>query len=827
MEASLLPHEGPALLTPLGSSRPLYQRWKEQYVALLYKNAQILQYRWQSSVLILSLPSLFILFLYLIVRSLSTLDTGLKPLVLSRCTAFDITSQPYAPLEGCITLAFAPSSDPSVAAIVQHLASATGLELGSDIVGFSSAQELAGWMYDHSSRQVDAAVVFTAASPALSQGQATYELWTNASLSSLYSSNGLDPIWRYTGYSGRLLALQKELDAAIIATSLPTTASTKALRLLRPGSADGGGGPTPLPPLASFFTLDANVGPFDEVNPLSGGVSDPASLVVYQYGGQFLVMGVVAGALVVLATVSGEKSRKLLGSLKTIGLLDSAYWLSWFTCFLPLLLLMALVTPGIGQAARIILFERVDYGVHIMALLLLGSSTVALSLSCAACVSTPNMIGAAAFCHFAAAVSLSIVFHVFGLDRAVYSPGFPAIVTLLMVLWPFFHYGRFVSSVMIFILTGGASLNPQGASSIFSAAGGSAVRWGWAQMYATPPEQTAYPNGLPVKWSDRPASFDLGMLAALTIFYIGLAIFSGVVSGGAPLYFFLLPAWWGLGAPPTVLEPGDTLTEVQMASAREGSIRVHKLSKSYKQLQALKEVTLALPPSQLTALLGQNGAGKSTLIGLLSGLTEPTHGAAYALGRNIAEELGALRDVMGSCPQDDLLWEELSPLQHLSLFGAFKGLGGEALMAAVRDRLSLVGLEKEEDNAVATFSGGMKRRLSVALAAIGTPSIMFFDEPTTGLDPLSRRAVWDIIESLKPGRILLLTTHSMEEADALADQVALLAGGRLRAVGTPLYLKSSFGSGYSISIIANPRRLEAVRALIAAHLHDAKVVGDQ
>ena len=747
--ASLLQNYGSSSLA-VGAPRSLAQRWGEQYTALLRKNASVLAYRWQFSLLILLLPSLFIAILYSITASLSGLDTSLHALALSQCTAFDITSQPYAPAEPCVTLAYAPTSDAGVQAIMQRLAASTGLRLGSDVLGFASAAELAGWMYDHASRQVDAAVVFTgdlAAAPP-GAGQATYELWSNASLPALYSANGLDAVWRFSGYSGRLLALQKELDGAITAAALAAAAAAdeapapkqpaaeRPWRLLRPQQ---GGNEA----LASLLSMEASIGPFDEVSPLSGGVSDPASIAVYEYGASFVVMGVVAGSLLVLTTVSGEKSRKLLGSLRTIGLLDSAYWLSWFTCYAPLLLLMAVLTPAAGLAARIILFLRVDYGVHIAALLLLGTSTAAMSLACAACLSRPAWIGGAAFCHFAAAVSLSIVYHIFGLDRAVYSPGFPAIVTLLMVLWPFFHYGRFVSSVMIFILTGGASLNPNGAATVFSAAGNVAVRWGWAQMSQSPPSQTAYINGLPVKWADRPASFDLGILAALTLFYLLLAVYAGAVAGGAPVYYFLLPSYWGLGAPPSALEPGDTLTAVQMASAAEGSIRVHKLSKSYKQLQALKEVTLTLHPSALTALLGQNGAGKSTLIGLLSGLTEPTHGAAYALGRNISEEMGALRDVMGSCPQDDLLWEELSPLQHLALFGAFKGLAGERLLAHCRERLELVGLLAEEDNAVATFSGGMKRRLSVALAAIGAPRILFFDEPTTGLDPLSRRAVWD------------------------------------------------------------------------------------
>jgi hypothetical protein len=167
------------------------------------------------------LPSLFVAGLYYLTHSLSGLDSSPQPVRLTRCTAFDITSLPYAPLNPCITLAYAPSTpaeEKDVRDIMARVAGATGLALDTDIMYFPDKDTMAGWAFDHASTQMDAAVVLSI-QPG---GQATYELWYNATLPALYSTNGLDPTWRYTGYSGRLLALQKEMDAGIIAPSLPT-----------------------------------------------------------------------------------------------------------------------------------------------------------------------------------------------------------------------------------------------------------------------------------------------------------------------------------------------------------------------------------------------------------------------------------------------------------------------------------------------------------------------------------------------------------------------------------------------------------------------------
>ncbi len=138
----------------------------------------------------------------------------------------------------------------------------------------------------------------------------------------------------------------------------------------------------------------------------------------------------------------------------------------------------------------------------------------------------------------------------------------------------------------------------------------------------------------------------------------------------------------------------------------------------------------------------------------------------------------------------------------MTMFCKIKGVLKEEIQKVTEELLTNVGLIDVKDARVLSFSGGMKRRLTVAISAIGDPRIIFMDEPTTGMDPVSRKEVWTLIQKLKRNRVMILTTHAMEEADVLADRIALICDGKLKCVGTPLYLKNTFGDGYRINIVA-------------------------
>ena len=159
---------------------------------------------------------------------------------------------------------------------------------------------------------------------------------------------------------------------------------------------------------------------------------------------------------------------------------------------------------------------------------------------------------------------------------------------------------------------------------------------------------------------------------------------------------------------------------------------------------------------------------------------------------------------MGVVPQFDILWGELTAAEHMMIFCKIKGIPDDEIESVTDELLSDVGLLDVKNARSMSFSGGMKRRLSVAISAIGDPRIIFMDEPTTGMDPVSRKDVWTLIQKLKRNKVMILTTHAMEEADVLSDRIALICDGKLKCVGSPLYLKNTFGDGYRISLVVEP-----------------------
>ena len=223
--------------------------------------------------------------------------------------------------------------------------------------------------------------------------------------------------------------------------------------------------------------------------------------------------------------------------------------------------------------------------------------------------------------------------------------------------------------------------------------------------------------------------------------------------------------------------------------------------KSKNDVHAVKGIWLEAADRELLSLLGHNGAGKSTTFSMLTGVLNPTEGSAKICGYDVETEMSKIREIMGVVPQFDILWGELTAYEHMSMFSKIKGVKAEVFESSIDELLERVNLLKVKNARVANFSGGMKRRLSVAIASIGNPRIIFLDEPTTGMDPVSRRDVWTLVQKLKKDKVVILTTHAMEEADILSDRIAVVCDGKLKCVGTPLYLKNSYGDGYRITLV--------------------------
>ena len=247
---------------------------------------------------------------------------------------------------------------------------------------------------------------------------------------------------------------------------------------------------------------------------------------------------------------------------------------------------------------------------------------------------------------------------------------------------------------------------------------------------------------------------------------------------------------------------------------------------------ALSDLSLEMFDDQVTALLGQNGAGKTTAIGVLTGLHPPSSGDATVFGRSVRTHMTQIRQMTGVCPQHDLIYLGLTCEQHLELLGAIKGISENALRREAGDWIEKVGLSSKLRERAGTMSGGQKRKLSVAMAMIGSPRFVVLDEPTAGMDPESRRAIWEVIGKARENRSILLTTHFMDEADALADRIAIIAkrpgepdsGGTLRVVGTSLSLKSEWGAGYHLTLSLAPQsRTDEIVSLVQQYIRGASV----
>ncbi|CAG8563001.1 1690_t:CDS:2 [Ambispora leptoticha] len=233
---------------------------------------------------------------------------------------------------------------------------------------------------------------------------------------------------------------------------------------------------------------------------------------------------------------------------------------------------------------------------------------------------------------------------------------------------------------------------------------------------------------------------------------------------------------------------------------------------------AVKDVTFAVEKSLIFGLLGPNGAGKTTLISILTGLYPPTSGSASLNNYDIREDMDKVYMSMGVCPQHDILWDDLTVEEHLLFYARLKGIPAKDEPEVVKTALQQVRLEPFAGRLSKGLSGGEKRRLSIAIALIGNPAVVFLDEPTTGLDPEVRRLIWNIIQDAKAGRTIILTTHSMEEAEVLCNRIGIMAKGTLRCIGPQLRLKDVYGRGFKISISCRPKNLERATAYIESLL---------
>lgn len=240
-------------------------------------------------------------------------------------------------------------------------------------------------------------------------------------------------------------------------------------------------------------------------------------------------------------------------------------------------------------------------------------------------------------------------------------------------------------------------------------------------------------------------------------------------------------------------------------------VRLMNLTKIFdKQKFAVQNLSLDLYEGEILSFLGHNGAGKTTTMSILTGLIPASSGTATIYDQDIHTDMDKIRTNLGWCPQHNVLFEKLTVEEHLLFFSKLKQVQNNQMKKNIENMLFDIGLTAKRNALVSTLSGGMKRKLSVAMAFVGDAKTIILDEPTAGVDPYARRAIWELLIKLKRDRTILLSSHHMDEADILGDRIAIISNGQLKCCGTSLFLKTTFGDGYVLTLVKHEPWLSSI-----------------
>uniref|UniRef100_A0A8D0TN67 ABC transporter domain-containing protein n=1 Tax=Sus scrofa TaxID=9823 RepID=A0A8D0TN67_PIG len=318
----------------------------------------------------------------------------------------------------------------------------------------------------------------------------------------------------------------------------------------------------------------------------------------------------------------------------------------------------------------------------------------------------------------------------------------------------------------------------------------------------------------------------LGMLLFDAFFY-GLVtwyvenVFPGQYGMPQPWYFFLMVSSNTTVFVEDLMSLFHSYFEAEPTSLVAG-IRIKHLYKKFGDKVAINNMSLNLYKGQITILLGQNGAGKTTVLSVLTGCYRPTRGEVCIYGYDISKNIREIRENMGFCPQHDLLFNDLTLSEHIFFYSVVKRIQQKIPPLEVDNMLSTFNLLEKRDTFSESLTGGMKRKLSIIIALLGSPKVVILDEPSSGMDPVSRRATWDVLQQFKHKRTILLTSHYMDEADILGDRIAIMVKGTLQCCGSSIFLKKIYGAGYHIVIEREPRcDAEKISAVIYSRIPDA------
>uniref|UniRef100_A0A8D3BI62 P-type phospholipid transporter n=1 Tax=Scophthalmus maximus TaxID=52904 RepID=A0A8D3BI62_SCOMX len=318
----------------------------------------------------------------------------------------------------------------------------------------------------------------------------------------------------------------------------------------------------------------------------------------------------------------------------------------------------------------------------------------------------------------------------------------------------------------------------------------------WHNLHSSPLEGDAYSFTMSIVMLYVDA-----FIYATAAWYIE-AVFPGEYGIPRPWYFIFQLNYWG-GVP---LEAAACLSSDHIEPEPSDlilGVNIRNLVKIYKKgaKLAVNHLNLKFYEGQITSFLGHNGAGKTTTISVLTGLFPPTSGTVYIKGMDIRHDKDLIRRTLGVCPQHNVLFDILTVEEHVWFYGCLKGLSEAEVRTELDTLLDNVGLLHKRHEQTKNLSGGMQRKLSVAIAFVGGSKVVVLDEPTAGVDPYSRRGIWDLLLKYRKDRTIILSTHYMDEAELLGDRIAIISQGKLCCCGSPLFLKSQLGSGYYLTVV--------------------------
>ncbi|GMH31525.1 hypothetical protein Nepgr_033368 [Nepenthes gracilis] len=485
-----------------------------------------------------------------------------------------------------------------------------------------------------------------------------------------------------------------------------------------------------------------------------------------------------------------EKQRNIRIMMKMHGLGDRPYWTVTYAFHLILSTLSILCFLGCGKLFGIFYITKNDYGIQFIFYFIYASLQVSLSFLAAAFFS--NIRTVSVVCLVATLVAVLAGNFIF--NPLLKDPSCPSEWIFAMELFPFFSLFRGLYEFEQYAIRA-------------NKVGAEGMRW---------KDLTDSMNGM----REVIIIMIIECLAVIFIaYYVDQVVSSGSGVRKSPLFFlgkFGKKPFSPLQKPTLerhgsqiskLTEKADVVLEREkveqllLESSGNHAIVCGNLKKVYPGRDgnppkvAVKGLSLALPRAECFGMLGPNGAGKTSLISMMIGLTEPTSGTAFVQGLDIRTFMDEIYSSMGVCPQQDLLWDCLTGREHLLFYGRLKNLKGGALMSAVEESLKNLNLFNGgvADKEAGKYSGGMKRRLSVAISLIGDPKVVYMDEPSTGLDPASRNNLWNILKHAKQDRAIILTTHSMEEAEAICDRIGIFVNGSLQCIGNAKELRARYG----------------------------------